>query len=220
MTDQNTAPTMGANAGKATSTEPATWEEIARHLWDLLDDIDTAGDMFKPALEPFEKYVLGKTRERFKHSSSDGYEVTFNARADLAPKVKPLEFSDEGYAYSGLGSMYHITFHNDLSKGWILFRWEAGEQTRIGRHEDYDELIKIADKDNRDRILSALTTAPVTPQQAAIDALEQAARMASEFAEVKLSATFPCNSNAAIRETCHEIAAGIRALKAIAEEGE
>jgi len=43
-------------------------------LWNLLDDISTAGDMFKPDDTPFVKYVLKKCEERGKYLGSlDGY---------------------------------------------------------------------------------------------------------------------------------------------------
>lgn len=50
--------------------------EIAEKLWQLLDDIDTATDMFKPNNnDPFVKYVYKKVSERFDHLSSDGYNL-------------------------------------------------------------------------------------------------------------------------------------------------
>lgn len=44
-------------------------------LWKMLDDISTAGDMFKPDLkDPYVKYVMAKCEERGKHlHSPDGY---------------------------------------------------------------------------------------------------------------------------------------------------
>jgi len=48
-------------------------------LWTLLDDIDTASDMFKPSslkgYENFYKYAMKKVAERFNHLTSDGYEL-------------------------------------------------------------------------------------------------------------------------------------------------
>lgn len=55
--------------------------EIAEKLWDLLDDIDSASDMFKPSdnntgsYEAFYSYVMRKQRERFEYLCSDGYEL-------------------------------------------------------------------------------------------------------------------------------------------------
>ena len=50
--------------------------EREKALWDLLDDIDTASDRFKPSLDSaFVRYVLGKADERNKYLVSDGYEL-------------------------------------------------------------------------------------------------------------------------------------------------
>jgi hypothetical protein len=49
--------------------------ERERKLWDLLDDIDTAFDDFRPQMEPFERYVEKKVGERHQILHSDGYEL-------------------------------------------------------------------------------------------------------------------------------------------------
>ena len=51
------------------------WKTKAEALWALLDDIDTAGDMFKPEITPFFKYVMGKSEERHNYLESDGYNL-------------------------------------------------------------------------------------------------------------------------------------------------
>lgn len=54
--------------------------EKAEALWCLLDDISTAGDMFKPDLkDPFVAYVLRKCEERGEHFISDGYKLFVTA---------------------------------------------------------------------------------------------------------------------------------------------
>ena len=45
-------------------------------LWQLLDDIDTASDMFKPEKNSFYNYTMRKVAERFKYLSSDGYKLS------------------------------------------------------------------------------------------------------------------------------------------------
>ena len=59
--------------------DPSELRCIAKRLWDLLDDIDTAGDMFKPSclksFKVYEFYVNGKQAERFKYVTSDGYDL-------------------------------------------------------------------------------------------------------------------------------------------------
>ncbi len=48
-------------------------------LWDLLDDISTAGDMFKPEHTAYFKYVNTKCELRSSVANSlDGYELTIN----------------------------------------------------------------------------------------------------------------------------------------------
>ena len=54
------------------------YKEIAEELWSLLDDIDTASDMFKPctldSYKAFYVYVMQECTERGKYmESKDGY---------------------------------------------------------------------------------------------------------------------------------------------------
>ena len=51
------------------------WKKIAEDLWSLLDDIDTASDMFKPEMNNFYKYTMNKAGKRFKLIASDGYKL-------------------------------------------------------------------------------------------------------------------------------------------------
>lgn len=51
------------------------WRSIAHILWELLDDIDTASDMFKPEMNTFYKYTMKKVGLRFNQIGSDGYEL-------------------------------------------------------------------------------------------------------------------------------------------------
>lgn len=51
------------------------WKAKAEALWALLDDIDTAGDMFKPEIGAYFRYVNLKASERFQHMKSDGYKI-------------------------------------------------------------------------------------------------------------------------------------------------
>ena len=41
-----------------------TKDEQIEYLWQLLDDISTAGDMFKPEISPYFKYVNKKCEDR------------------------------------------------------------------------------------------------------------------------------------------------------------
>ncbi len=54
-------------------------DEQIEFLWDLLDDISTAGDMFKPEINAYFKYVNRKCEERSKVANSeDGQTLTIN----------------------------------------------------------------------------------------------------------------------------------------------
>lgn len=49
-----------------------------KRLWILLDDISTAGDMFKPEITNYFRYVNKKCDERDGLLYSDGYELYLN----------------------------------------------------------------------------------------------------------------------------------------------
>ena len=58
------------------------YKDIAEKLWQLLDDIDTASDIFKPcegngmkSYHNFYSYSLRKTAKRFELLKSDGYDL-------------------------------------------------------------------------------------------------------------------------------------------------
>lgn len=49
--------------------------KIEKALWDLLDDIDTAFDRFKPRIDPFEQYVMARVAKRHQYLISDGHSL-------------------------------------------------------------------------------------------------------------------------------------------------
>jgi hypothetical protein len=50
--------------------------EREKKLWDLLDDIDSASDIFRPAMDdPFVTYVMRKAEMRHQYLVSDGYNL-------------------------------------------------------------------------------------------------------------------------------------------------
>ena len=54
-----------------------TKDEQIKFLWSLLDDISTAGDIFKPEINPYFKYVNKKCELRSEVAESlDGYTLT------------------------------------------------------------------------------------------------------------------------------------------------
>lgn len=68
------------------------FRETAVKLWDLLDDIDTACDMFKPRDEEsvmaYYRYVSEKTIDRHKYLKSNGYELYTLAEFGQLPQDK------------------------------------------------------------------------------------------------------------------------------------
>jgi hypothetical protein len=52
-------------------------DSIESKLFCILDDIDTATDMFKPEMEGFEKYVVKKIKEAQSLIVSDGYALYY-----------------------------------------------------------------------------------------------------------------------------------------------
>jgi len=78
--------------------------ERAEKLWGLLDDIDTASDMFKPceangikSFENFYAYVMKKVGKRFDIFKSDGYKLYTDEEFAKLPKEsnesKPLDIN-------------------------------------------------------------------------------------------------------------------------------
>lgn len=57
---------------------------IEAKLYKILDDISTAGDMFKPELQAFEKYVFKKIEDAGKLIVSDGYKLFYTESGSLA----------------------------------------------------------------------------------------------------------------------------------------
>jgi len=56
-------------------------DEQIKFLWSLLDDISTAGDMFKPEVNEYFKYVNSVCEKRSKVANSDGYSLFINKEA-------------------------------------------------------------------------------------------------------------------------------------------
>lgn len=58
------------------------FQPISKILWGLLDDIDSASDVFKPSSEKgyksFYEYALNKSANRHKYLRSDGYKLELN----------------------------------------------------------------------------------------------------------------------------------------------
>lgn len=82
-------------AGELTiSVTEKEYRKIAEELWQLLDDIDTASDMFKPSetngiesYQNFYNYVIKKHTERFKMLTNDLDDQNKLVINPLYPKV-------------------------------------------------------------------------------------------------------------------------------------
>jgi len=89
-TSKNNEPAQLGIGGVSNSI---SFREMAEKLWDLLDDIDTASDMFKPQDEKsamaFYKYAMLKQAERHKYLKSDGYKLYTNEEFEQLPKSDP-----------------------------------------------------------------------------------------------------------------------------------
>ncbi len=93
------------------------WKDKAESLWILLDEIDTAGDMFKPEITPYFHYVNNKSQERFKHLTSDGYEVF----PTLPEEKKPYTF---GFSADNKGIVGLRKIEIYKSKDWKEIKFE------------------------------------------------------------------------------------------------
>lgn len=60
------------------TAEKMTWEQIARNLFTILDDIDTADDLAKGDERLYRNLVRRHHMGRFRYATTDGYEVKFN----------------------------------------------------------------------------------------------------------------------------------------------
>lgn len=77
-------------------------KEVSKSLWKLLDDIDTASDVFKPTrsnvitFENFYKHVMKKADLRHKFMMSNGYEIfTLEEIKDLPNTPEVLTITDD-----------------------------------------------------------------------------------------------------------------------------
>lgn len=64
-----------------TANDIAALRSAVAFLWDLLDDIDTAGDVAKENDRLYRAIVNAKQRMRFDRVSSDGYSLFLKAQS-------------------------------------------------------------------------------------------------------------------------------------------
>jgi len=58
-----------------TETKNLTDLQIAEYLWNILDNIDTAFDLWKPEMRGFEKFVQNEVSKRHLLLETDGYKL-------------------------------------------------------------------------------------------------------------------------------------------------
>lgn len=63
-------------------------------LWELLDDIGTASDIFKPKIQNYERYINKKCQERYNIIKSDGYKLLFDEINKEDVKIEVNKISD------------------------------------------------------------------------------------------------------------------------------
>jgi hypothetical protein len=70
---------MEHNSGKMDFSKLKKVDEnsIEAKLFTLIDDIDTASDMFKPGQTSYYKYVMRKVKQAQQHIVSDGYDLYY-----------------------------------------------------------------------------------------------------------------------------------------------
>lgn len=76
------------------------WKKAAEDLWQLLDDISTASDMFKPTslegYKAFYRYTMKRCKERGKIlESRDGYTLCWPDDPDDGSSTVPIEIGEE-----------------------------------------------------------------------------------------------------------------------------
>jgi hypothetical protein len=71
---------------------PTTWEERAKALWQLLDDIDTADDACREHDRAFRERTREFIKRRHAILSSDGYTLSVPSGA-LTPELCDLEIA-------------------------------------------------------------------------------------------------------------------------------
>jgi hypothetical protein len=69
-----------AETAKNLPEQDTNWKFIAEKLWDLLDDISTLGDVYKPEHTPYFHAVNKVCEKRGEYLESDGY--------NLKPRVR------------------------------------------------------------------------------------------------------------------------------------
>jgi len=70
--------------------------EVAEKLWELLDDIDNAIDVFKPNMIGFEGYVANMVAKRKDYITSDGHNLVWDGAKmnDAEPGTGSITIED------------------------------------------------------------------------------------------------------------------------------
>lgn len=66
-------------------SELEIWKKAAMDLWQIIDDIDTASDMFKPEKTAYYNFIQKQQAKRHVILFSDGYNLTLPGHIISAP---------------------------------------------------------------------------------------------------------------------------------------
>lgn len=106
-----------------------SWEQIAEALYKVLDDIDTASDMFKDDYKAFQDYVMDRQQRKNQFLTSDGYELVKIGELDECV-CHVYEFSD----------IELLEFYRVMDKSYHLYG--ASHQLPIDKQEVVEELYR------------------------------------------------------------------------------
>ena len=134
------------------------WKTKAENLWGILDDIDTASDMFKPSDEKsykaFFDYTMKKCSERGKYMNSlDGQTLTAVEQEvfdyQLKERTRLLKEWEEKVAQQVKSIIEHDTkYMSEEETESYLFKWFHLVQQEIVMWASKNELVTKEEVDN------------------------------------------------------------------------
>ena len=124
-------------------------DDQIRFLWSLLDDISTAGDMFKPEINGYFKYINSICEKRTEVAKSlDGYSLTINNHSPMESRIKALEFSlDDRNCYIADADMKNEALTQQVTElRAALLSIKSRQQVLTRSGFEFSSVWQIADK--------------------------------------------------------------------------
>lgn len=149
------------------------WEFIAKFLWRLLDNIDTASDMAKDNDRAYREFAEQEHRKRFQVGSTDGYAVRFSAEALKDHSSGPASEDREGFEKSitqngNLPHMAHKHANGKYLRAEIQADWDAWQASRLPTTTVGDDWRKlIQDRIDYHDVNGSMAEAADMPESAA-----------------------------------------------------